>query len=55
MKIDRNLCDICGTCASVCPKGIITIKEFEVVLDSQNCDNCERCAIVCPAEAISED
>jgi MinD superfamily P-loop ATPase len=55
MKIDKNLCDICGTCASVCPNSLITIKEFEVILNNENCDNCQKCSIVCPAEAISED
>ena len=54
MIIDKELCDICGTCASVCPEAAITIKEFEVVIDEDRCVECNKCLKVCPAQAISE-
>jgi ferredoxin len=55
MKIDKELCDVCGTCAAVCPPAAITIKEFEVVIDDQCCTKCQNCVRVCPAQAISEE
>ena len=55
MKIDKDLCDVCGTCASVCPKVAITIKEFEVEIDSEKCIDCKKCLRVCPPQAIAEE
>ena len=55
MKINGDLCDICGTCVSVCPVDAIFINEFSVNIDSQKCINCGKCVIVCPVKAISED
>jgi len=55
MKVDRELCDVCGTCASVCPEAMITIREFDVMIDKEKCTSCKNCVKVCPAQAISED
>ena len=55
MNVDRNLCDVCGTCASVCPKAAITIKEFEAEIDNDKCIKCDNCLKVCPAQAIAEE
>jgi len=54
MNINKDLCDICGTCAAVCPKMAITIKEFDVILNSDKCIKCENCVKVCPAQAIKK-
>ena len=54
MQIDKNLCDICGTCASVCPKAAITIKEFEVFINDEKCNKCLNCVKVCPVQAIND-
>ena len=53
MQINKEICDICGTCSSVCPQSAITVKEFEVLLDNEKCIKCNICTKVCPAQAIS--
>ena len=54
MIINKNLCDICGTCVSVCPVDAIIVSEFEVNLDNDKCINCLNCLKVCPIKAIRE-
>jgi len=54
MKINRELCDICGTCVAVCPADAITVTEFMVKIDNDKCNNCLNCVIVCPFKAIEE-
>lgn len=53
MKINHELCDICGTCVSVCPVDAITVNEFSVKIDQTKCIECGKCKLVCPALAIS--
>lgn len=55
MKINHELCDLCGTCVSVCPTDAIIVSEFKVNLDSQKCICCLNCLKVCPIKAVSED
>jgi len=50
--IDKELCDICGTCVAVCPVDAITVNEFEVIIDNKKCINCLKCQQVCPIKAI---
>lgn len=54
MRINRELCDICGTCAAVCPEDAIIVKEFVVVIDNSKCTKCLKCLTICPADAIGE-
>ena len=54
MKINRDLCDVCGTCVAVCPVDAIVVSEFEVNIDNEKCIICLNCLKVCPIKAISE-
>ena len=54
MKINRELCDICGTCVAVCPADAIVVSEFRVDIDNEKCTNCLNCLKVCPIKAIEE-
>jgi ferredoxin len=53
MKINQALCDICGTCVSVCPVDAISVSEFKVSINQETCIECGRCRQICPARAIS--
>ena len=49
-----NLCQQCGACGAVCPKGAITFTmrgdaTHDVVVDDVKCIRCQRCVRVCPA------
>ncbi len=55
MKIDKELCDVCSTCAAACPVDAITISEFDVKIDEEKCVHCGNCIISCPISAISEE
>lgn len=50
-----HLCEMCGICASVCPKGAIEIRE-SVITDPALCIYCCACVKNCPNEArLMED
>jgi len=55
MKINRDLCDVCGSCVAVCPVDAIIVKEFIVEIDNAKCCNCLNCLKVCPIVAIREE
>ncbi|MCB5249588.1 MAG: 4Fe-4S binding protein [Candidatus Cloacimonetes bacterium] len=55
MRVNPSLCDICGTCASVCQVSAIIIEEFIVKIDNSKCIKCLSCVKVCPLEAIKEE
>jgi len=46
----ESLCTMCGTCASVCPTGAISINET-VITDSGKCILCCACIKNCPTQA----
>lgn len=54
MKIKQQLCDICGTCVSVCPTDAIRVSETRVWIEPEICISCGKCALVCPIKAIYE-
>ncbi len=55
MKINHDLCDICGTCVAVCPTDAIIVSEFKVTIDNEKCTKCMNCLKVCPIKAIEDE
>jgi len=55
MKINQDLCDVCGTCVAVGPVDAIVVSEFFVKIDEQKCIHCGNCIAICPIKAISEE
>ena len=51
IKIDKDKCTACGSCADACPVDAITIKDTAVV-DEDTCIECGTCVGECPVEAI---
>ncbi|MBE6992700.1 MAG: 4Fe-4S dicluster domain-containing protein [Ruminococcaceae bacterium] len=47
-------CISCGSCASVCPLGIIEAGDSKYVIDAEQCVECGTCADACPMGAISQ-
>ena len=52
IKINRNLCDRCGTCVAICPVDCITVYEAYIEIDDKVCTNCQKCVWLCPVEAL---
>lgn len=49
-----NDCISCGSCAAVCPLGIIAPGDGKYVIDAEQCVECGTCADTCPMGAISQ-
>ncbi len=52
MIVNRDLCDLCGSCIAVCPVDAISMDEFYLLIDNERCTKCGNCVVVCPARAI---
>lgn len=50
-EVDTSTCTECGTCASKCPMGAITLQSPATV-DLKRCIGCGVCVGACPQEAI---
>ena len=46
-------CKQCGSCASVCPEGAISLRDGEIRIDRKLCKRCGKCVNVCIQEALS--
>ncbi|TET16589.1 MAG: DUF362 domain-containing protein [Dehalococcoidia bacterium] len=51
-KLSAEKCDLCGSCAEVCPCQAITVDE-EWRYDSAACESCGKCVSACPSGALS--
>jgi len=53
-EIDREKCQGCGLCVSVCAcGGLVLINNIVTAVEVEECSWCALCELVCPNEAIS--
>nr|HDO80184.1 4Fe-4S dicluster domain-containing protein [Candidatus Bathyarchaeota archaeon] len=51
--VNEELCGLCSGCASVCPRGAITVSERRLIVDEGLCNDCGLCVKACPVGAIT--
>jgi nitroreductase/NAD-dependent dihydropyrimidine dehydrogenase PreA subunit len=52
IEIDRDLCNGCGLCITVCPTGTISLTEGKATVSGEESLLCGHCEAVCPQGAI---
>ncbi|MDP2156193.1 MAG: nitroreductase family protein [Nitrospirota bacterium] len=52
IEIDRELCNGCGLCISVCPAGTISLVDEKAAVTGPETISCGHCEAVCPESAI---
>ncbi|MCQ2452699.1 MAG: 4Fe-4S dicluster domain-containing protein [Oscillospiraceae bacterium] len=54
VRIDRKLCDGCGSCINACSEEVLAIKDGKAELIAEAfCDGFGQCLPVCPTGALS--
>lgn len=53
IRLIEERCIGCGTCATVCPTGAISVREGKAMVDEQLCTACEACVAACPQQALA--
>ena len=52
--IDREKCDGCGLCVSVCQcNAVVLVDDVITIIETEECGWCTLCEAVCPTGAIS--
>ena len=59
VKVDEDLCSVCGVCVPVCKYEALSIEEKgkdqqEIVVDKVECRGCGLCVAACPSGAMSQ-
>ncbi len=50
---DKEMCGLCEACGAVCPKGILIVRDHQIVMtDPEECILCGFCATACPVGAL---
>ncbi len=52
IDIDRELCNGCGLCVTVCPTDTISLTEGKAAVSGEESISCGHCEAICPQEAI---
>ena len=52
IQVDPTKCTKCGSCAKVCPTGVIGMDEHGPKAIGQFCIACGHCVAICPSEAL---
>lgn len=52
--VDREKCDGCGLCISVCScHALVLVDNAITVIETEECGWCTQCEAICPSGAIS--
>lgn len=53
VKIDKDICILCGECVKICLGNILDCNETEIVVAKPTwCNQCGHCVAICPVDAI---
>ena len=52
INIQKNVCDYCSACITVCPVDCIEVRESSIDIIDEKCINCDLCIFICPIDAL---